>query len=263
MRFFLLCLCSTVICSSTYALDEIKTIDLSKYFKDFRVSTFVMYDPEQKMFEIHNLDAAEIRRSPCSTFKIPNSLIGLESGVINNKDHVLKWDGTERWNENWNRDHTLESAFKHSTVWYYQELARQVGKATMQDFVDKMDYGNKDLSSGIDQFWLGNSLQISAMEQIRFLQKLYYNRLPFSPTNMDIVKEIMIYKTGDNYVLRGKTGSGFVEGETSWGWFVGYLEVKDKVYFFASNIEAKDDAWGPKVRDIVIDILTGMKLIIE
>lgn len=263
MRLFILCICTAVICSTTYALDEIKSIDLSKYFKDFRESTFVLYDPAQQMFEIHDLDAAEVRRSPCSTFKIPNSLIGLESGVIKDKDHLLKWDGTKTWNENWNRDHTLETAFKHSTVWYFQELARLVGAEKMQGFVDQIDYGNKDISGGIDQFWLGDSLEISAMEQIRFLQKLYYNRLPFSQSIMDTVKDIMVYKTGDDYVLRGKTGSGFIEDETSWGWYVGYIEVKDKVYFFASNIEAKEGATGRGLRTIIVDILTDMKLITE
>lgn len=245
------------------ALDEIEKIDLSSHFKDFRESAFVIYDMNNQIFKIHNMELANNRRSPCSTFKIPNSLIGLETGVIKDKDHVLKWDGTKRWNEQWNRDHTLESAFKNSVVWYYQELARQVGKEKMQEYIDKMDYGNKDISGGIDQFWLGDSLEISAMEQVRFLTKLVTNHLPFSQRNIDIVKEIMVYQRGYGYTLRGKTGSGFVENETSWGWYAGYIEHRNNVYVFASNAEAKEGATGRKVRDIAVTILKEMKLMQE
>lgn len=254
MRFFVLSLCIIVCCSPAFALDGIRSIDLSPYFSGFRESTFVLYEPEEHQFQIYNQDAAEIRRAPCSTFKIPNSIIGLETGVIKDKNHVFKWDGTKRWLDVWNQDHTLETALKNSVVWYYQELARQVGKEKMQEFVDQIKYGNQDLSGAIDHFWLGDSLQISAMEQIRFLQRFYSNKLPFSQTNIDTVKEIMIYKTGDDFVLRGKTGSGMVKGETSWGWYVGYLESGGKVYIFAANAEAKEGATGRAVRDIVIQI---------
>ncbi len=242
------------------ALDEIKTIDLSPYFKDYRESTFVLYDTNKKHFQIHNPELAEKRRSPCSTFKIPNSLIGLDSGVIKDQNHLFKWDGTKRWNEHWNKDHTLKTAFKQSAVWYYQELARQVGTAKMRDYLNKLNYGNKDISGGINQFWLGDSLEISAMEQIRFLQKLYFNNLPIGQRNIDIVKDIMIYKTGDDFVLRGKTGSGWIEGETQWGWYGGYLETGEDVYIFAANIEAQENASGRTCRGIVINILKEMKL---
>ena len=116
-------------------------------------------------------DACAEPYPPCSTFKIPNSLIGLETGAIE-RHTVLPWNGEDLPYDSWERDHDLASAMQYSVVWYYQELARRVGEEAMQSWVDRFDYGNRDLSAGLTLFWLGSSLKISADEQIAFLSKL-------------------------------------------------------------------------------------------
>ena len=131
----------------------------------------------------------------------------------------------------------------------------------MNDFIQKIRYGNNDISGGITQFWLGNSLTISANEQVEFLTRFYKNELPFSQRSLDIVKEIMILDRTNDYTFRGKTGSGFESGIRSWGWFVGYVETAKNTFIFAANTESKEGADGRKTKEIVIQILKRLSLL--
>jgi beta-lactamase class D len=187
------------------------------------------------------------RVSPCSTFKIPNSLIGLETGVIADEGTVLKWDGVKRSRPEWNRDHTLASAIKVSTVWYYQELARRVGAERMQKLVSAIPYGNADTSSGIDTFWLGRSLRISPDEQAAFLERLRLSTLPFSERSQRIVRDILVQESPGPIVYRGKTGSCDFDGAPDHGWWVGWVEKDGQATVFAMLVRG-DDAFGPVAR---------------
>jgi beta-lactamase class D len=186
-------------------------------------------------FRYHPDRCAE-RFIPASTFKIVNSLAGLESGTIPDQSYVIAWDGTSQPIAEWNQDHTLETAFRYSVVWYYQELARRVGQEKMQQYVDAAHYGNQDITGQIDTFWLEGELRISPDEQVDFLKRLYEGDLPFSSRSMDIVKDIMVIEDTEDYTFSGKTGTG-IRIPPAVGWFVGYLETNDNVYFFATNIE--------------------------
>jgi beta-lactamase class D len=233
---------------------------LEKYFQSFS-GAFVLYDQNNDRYIRYNPERCSERFLPASTFKILNSLIGLETGVIPDENYVIKWDGTQYENSAWNQDHTLKTAFQNSVVWYYQELARRVGREKMQYYVDAVGYGNKDITGRIDSFWLDGALRISADEQVELLKRLYRDDLPFSQRSMKIVKEIMVLENTDTYRLSGKTGSGQVNA-SSIGWFVGYVEEKDNVYFFATNIESSSpDANGIKAKEITRDLLQGLELL--
>ena len=210
--------------------------ELETYFQGY-TGAFVLYDLTNNQYTRYNPERCAERFIPASTFKILNSLIGLESGVIPDENYVISWDGTEYPYPSWNQDHTLKTAIQNSVVWYYQELARQVGTEKMQQYVDAAGYGNQDISGKIDTFWLEGGLRISADEQIEFLKRLYAGELPFSQRNMDIVKSILIQEKTDDYRLSGKTGSAQRVAPHT-GWFVGYLETQGNVYFFATNIES-------------------------
>lgn len=215
--------------------------DFKKYYDQYDVvGSFVLYDPQTDIYTLYNQGQFTQSFSPASTFKICNSLIGLETGVIKDENFVITWDSVVR-NSIWDKDHDLKTAFKNSTVWYYQELARRVGGEKMNYWLDKANYGNADTSGGIDQFWLTGGLRISPKEQIDFLRRLHDNELPFSQRSMDIVKNAMIAKDTLDYVLRGKTGWG-IHGNQDVGWYVGYLETKGKVYYFVNcvQIESKE-----------------------
>lgn len=198
--------------------------------------SFALYDRNGKQYIFYNRDRCSERFIPASTFKIVNALIGLDSGVIPDEDYTIRWDGTRHLDiPDWDRDHTLKSAFRASVVWYYQELARRVGEERMQRYVDTLDYGNKDIGGGIDRFWLTGRLRISQIEQIVLLQRLYESNLPVSPRAMAIVKDMMIRDQRPGLVVRGKTGLASLDGQDI-GWYVGYIEKGDNVYFFATNI---------------------------
>jgi beta-lactamase class D len=211
--------------------------DFRAYFDTFHVAgSFVLYDLQHNSFTFFNEPQCRQRFTPASTFKICNSLIGLETGVIADERFVIPWDSVERPRHEWNHDHDLKSAFKNSTVWYYQELARRVGGERMKLWLDRARYGNADTSGGIDRFWLTGNLRVAPVEQIDFLVRLRKNELPFSRRTMDIVRGIMVADSTSRYVLRAKTGLG-TEENTDIGWYVGYVEREGNAYFFSTCIQ--------------------------
>lgn len=212
--------------------------DIENVFKKGE-GCFVIKKVGEDKYITNDEEFSEEQITPNSTFKIPNTLIGLEEGVVKGKDTLFRWDGENRTLDVWNKDHTLESAVKNSVVWYFQKLARDVGKDKMQKHLDEMNYGNKDISGGIDEFWLASSLKISLNDQVDFLEKLYKEELPFSKKNIKTTKEIIYLEEGENGKLYGKTGTtkGGVEGL-----FVGYIESKNGTYIFASYMKGKTGA---------------------
>lgn len=213
-----------------------KVQDFSKYFKEKNLEGgFFLYDYKKKQYIVS--DKAEFLKqtSPASTFKIPNSLIALELGVIKDENEVIKWDGQKRWLDTWNTDHDLKNAYKNSTVWFYQELARRIGEKNYEHYLKACDYGNKDISAGLTTFWLGSSLAISPKNQLEFLVELYEEKLPFSQRSFAITKKIMIREETPDYVLRAKTGWANTPPKDI-GWYIGYVQMKDNVYFFATRI---------------------------
>lgn len=214
--------------------------NFKNYFDAFQVSgSFILYDQDNNHSVVYNEQQLNEQFIPASTFKICNSLIGLETGIIPDENFIIPWDSVVRRNPDWNASQDLKTAFKNSTVWYYQELARRVGGEKMNYWLKKAGYGNADTSGGIDQFWLTGGLRISPAQQIDFLKRLYHNELPFSQRSMDIVKKIMIQEETTEYILRMKTGWGVMQ-DTDIGWDVGYLEAKNHVYYFANCIQCND-----------------------
>ncbi len=223
---------------------------LQKYFDEYHVTgTFGMFNNGQAQFTIYNLhrftDSAYL---PASTFKIVNSLIGLQTGIITNENMVIPWDGIVRSNPDWNKDLTMEQAFKVSAVPYYQEVARRIGKDTMQRWLDSLGYASKygraAINNDIDTFWLNNNIKITADEQLGLIKKLYFDQLPFQKRVQDIVKRVMLQQSNANYKLSYKTGWGFKEDGKSIGWIVGWEEENLHPYFFVLQIE------GPHNMDI-------------
>lgn len=239
-------------------------IDFKKYYDQFNVNgSFVLYDQKNDKYTFYNKKQFREKFSPASTFKICNSLIGLETNVIKDENYIISWDSVVYWNPNWNKDQSLKSAFKNSTVWYYQELARRVGGEKMKYWLEKAKYGNADTSGGIDKFWLTGGLRISPEEQIDFLKRLHDNDLPFSKRTVEIVKEIMIAKDTLNYVIRAKSGWAD-ESQRIVGWYVGYIEKDNNTYYFSNCIQSSDlnhkDFAKARI-DITYAILKELKLI--
>ncbi|MEM1096434.1 MAG: class D beta-lactamase [Bacteroidota bacterium] len=232
----------------------------ARHFEEHGVTgTFALYDPAESQLLVHNAVRAEERYIPASTYKIPNSLIALETGVLADTMAVIAWDGQERSFDAWNRDHTLATAFEFSVVWFHQEAARRIGQERMQHAVRDAGYGNADIGGGIDVFWLTGNLRISALEQIDFLQRLHEERLPFAEETLHLVKGIMVEERGANYVLRAKTG--WATDPHNVGWYVGYVVKHEQPYYFALNIDMTEMAQASARRDIAKAILRGLDLL--
>ncbi|MBR0964239.1 class D beta-lactamase [Bradyrhizobium diazoefficiens] len=214
---------------------------LAKRFTDLGTSgTFVGYKVDDYLIVASDKERSGEGKLPASTFKIPNSLIALETGAVADPDKDLfPWDGVKRPIEAWNKDHTLRSAIAVSALPVYQEIARRIGQERMQNYVDLFDYGNRDIGGGIDQFWLTGNLRIDPIEQIDFVDRLRRRALPISKRSQDLVADILpVTKVGDS-IIRAKSGlTGREQG--SLGWMVGWAEKGEARTVFALNMDCTE-----------------------
>jgi beta-lactamase class D len=237
--------------------------DIARHFAGID-GTFVLLNGRTGETTRFDAKRAATRFPPCSTFKIPNSAIALETGVAPDVDFVLPYDPKLGLEGNWARDHSLRSAFKYSVVWYYQEMARRAGAAAMARYVHQFGYGNADTSAGVDKFWLGNSLRISADEQVEFLRRLHDGKLGLSERTTRLVREVMVAEETPSWRLSAKTGACRAEAEDVALWYVGFVEKKNggepgSVYYFALEMGAHEYSplWNqrvPKARAILTDL---------
>lgn len=198
--------------------------------------------------------------SPCSTFKIANALIGLDSGVMKSTAHRFAWDGSKRARSSWEREMDLAEAIKVSCVPCFQDLARSIGPERMAEYLGRFEYGNQDISGGITSFWLGNTLLITPRQQVGFLAKLYTNSLPIQTSSQSAVRRLLAQRKGKGWSWGGKTGSCQVEGTPPYGWFVGYVEHGETKAVFATLIQG-EAADGPTARKTSIKLLQREGLI--
>ena len=240
------------------------TRDFHRYFDEYGVKgCFVLFNQAENMYIKYNTDLCDSGYIPASTFKIPNSIIALEEGIIKDTSQVIKWDGHEWPNKPWNRDQTLGTAMKYSCIWVYIGFADQIGIEKYQEFLNAFNYGNKNLTGPPDKFWLSGMLRISANQQVEFLRKFYNYELPrVSERSVDIVKDIIMLEQEDGYKLCGKTGGGMLNDNEYIMWLVGYIEKEHKPYFYALNFVSGDYNKTSRARlEITKAILRDLKLL--
>lgn len=203
------------------------------------LGSILIFDLNDSAYYSNDFMWAETGQLPASTFKIPNSIIALETGVVENDSTLFEWNGEDRALNNWEQDLHFSEAFQYSCVPCYQEVAREIGLQQMTEFLDTLDYGNMQVdSTNLDLFWLQGESRISQFEQIGFLQRLYRSELPISKRSEIIINRMMIIEENQDYTLSGKTGWSINNGEDN-GWFVGYIETQRNTYIFATNVEPK------------------------
>lgn len=251
LKKIILLICFCLLASVLYAQEDYAS--LAKQYN----TALVVYDKGSESRIDENPATSGRRLSPCSTFKIYNTLIGLELGLIKGADVPwYKWDGVKRFLNGWNQDLTLREAFRVSAVPAYQELAREIGTERMREYIEKINYGTEDVSAGVDRFWLPSkeytSIQISADEQVNLLNALLDGKLPFDHGDITVLKDIMLASETEKGRLYGKTGSGMgSDGKWNLGWYVGFLESNGNTYVFACNITGGESPSGLVARKIV------------
>ena len=234
-----------------------------KYFDEYEVEGCIeIYDLKNSKFIDYNPDRCAQRFIPASTFKIPNSLIALHTGVVPDTGFVIAWDGADRGNTKWNADQSMGEAFRNSTLWYFQEIARKTGSEKYMQYLSVFGYGNGNAGGAVDSFWLNGTLRISADEQVAFLMALRTYDLKLSRKAVDQVRGMMLLEKTDLYALYGKTGWARTEGKDL-GWFVGWVEKNDQAWFFALNCEAAQGTapnFGEARRKITANVLRELKV---
>ena len=203
---------------------------------------------------VHNESRSRQKFLPASTFKIPNTLIGLEENIIKGESHIFEWDGVDKGLAAWNRNQTLGTAFSVSCIWCYQWIAEKVGNEGYLKYLEEFHYGNLKTGSDTSNFWLEGDLAISALEQIEFIKKVYLGDLPVNKKNIDILKEIMVVEESPGYRISAKTGWAN-RIAVQHGWYVGYIETKEGVWLFVNNIRVTSRADLKLRKDLVIESL--------
>lgn len=217
---------------------EIK--DLKPIFDKYNVNgSILVFDCNNDEYKGFNIERCNQSFSPASTFKIPNTLIALETKTVTT-DSVFKWNGEKQDLPAWETDMNIAQAYKASCVPIYQSIAKSIGVEQMKKYIRLFHFGNMIINQdNINRFWLEQESKITQFQQIYFLKRLYNLELPISNQTMLTMKQIMLQEDMNSYKLYAKTGLDVSE-EITHGWYVGYIETKNNVYFFATNIEPKE-----------------------
>lgn len=214
----------------------------------------LLWDQKRSLGLSNNLSRAAEGFIPASTFKIPSSLIALQTGAVRDETSRFSWDGKVREIAAWNRDQSFRTAMKYSVVPVYQQLAREIGPKVMAAMVRQLEYGNQNIGGQADSFWLDGQLRITAFQQVDFLQQLHDNKLPVSERSQRIVKQMMLTEASTDYIIRAKTGYG-VQQTPAIGWWVGWLELDDNTVYFAINLELTSASQLPLRQQLVKQVL--------
>lgn len=250
----------------------ITEVDWSNYFEGINGAA-VIYDPTENCYQVYNQELAFTRRSPCSTFKIISSLIALENGIIEPDHSTRMWSGEVFWNEDWNKDIDFSDAFHASCVWYFREVIDEIGKNMIQDELNKLQYGNCDISDWSGQlntnnnnpvltgFWIESSLLISPKEQVEVMERIFGDNTNYSEETRNQLKQVMLLPETNksNILIYGKTGMGKSYGVVVDSWFTGFADTLEKRIYFCVYLGETDNknVSSAKAREIAIKIVSA------
>ncbi len=245
LRAWMLILATSLITTSAFAQSQPKAAPVE------HPGCFLLMELKTgKVTRIHP-EQCKKRLAPASTFKVPHALIALETGVLSGVEEVRRWDGTKHSREVWNQDQTLDTAMRHSAVWFFQGTAKQIGRERMEEWLKRLRYGNTNASGDITRFWIDGTLRITPEEQLDFMARLYRNELPVSERSREIVKRTLLHgpdtvgntRSGvslygpwkDGAVLSAKTGwTQLKEGDVTW--LIGHVRSPQGEYVFVSSV---------------------------
>lgn len=248
----------------------ITEIDWSAYFGGLNGAA-VVFDTSNMQFTVYNIGLATARRSPCSTFKIISSLIALERGIIEPENAVRKWSGEVFWNEKWNHDIGFAEAFRESCVWYFRQVIDEIGQEAMQEELDKLAYGNCDISDwegrrntnnnnrALTGFWVESSLEISPKEQTEALERIFGENSAYSETARNELRKVMLVEQSQTDMsIYGKTGMGKADGIVVDAWFTGFAEKAEGNAYFCVYLGRTDgkDVSSAVAKEIAIKIVS-------
>lgn len=250
----------------------ITEVDWSGYFDGINGAA-VIYDPTENCYQIYNQELALTQRSPCSTFKIISSFTALENGIIDPDHSTRTWSGEIFWNEDWNKDIDFSDAFHASCVWYFREVIDDIGKDMMQAELDKLQYGNCNISDwnghlntnnnnpALTGFWIESSLLISPKEQTEVMERIFGDSTDYSEETLNQLEQVMLLseQSDAEIAIYGKTGMGKASGIVVDSWFTGFADTTDKRIYFCVYLGETEDknVSSAKAREIAIELVSN------
>lgn len=243
--------------------------DWSAYFDGIN-GCAVLFDPAENRYQIYRRDLALTRRSPCSTFKIISSFVALKHGILDPEDSARSWSGEAFWNRDWNRDIDFFDAFRTSCVWYFRELIDEIGAERMQRELDRLQYGNCDLSDwagrlntnnsnpALTGFWIESSLLISPKEQADVMARIFGDRAEGAQEVREPLQRAMLLTEQEDLSLYGKTGMGKRHGVVVDAWYTGFADGFGKRIYFCVYLGETDgrDVSSARAREIAVALVS-------
>ncbi len=233
---------------------EVKQADWSKYFNGLQGAAVIL-DTSAERYTVFHKKLANTRRSPCSTFKVVSSMIALEHGLLDPAHSVRQWSGETFWKDTWNQDLDFQTAFRESCVWYFREVADEIGKDLMQAELDRLMYGNCDISDwegrlntnnnnrALTGFWIESSLTISPKEQTEVMERIFGERSIYQEQTRNELKKVMLVEQSQtDAFIYGKTGMGMEEGVVVDAWFSGFADKSGRQIYFCVYLGRTDGA---------------------
>lgn len=215
--------------------------NLNQPFEDCEVKgSITIYEYNSGKWITNDMEDSNFATLPASTFKIVNSLIALETKAVKDENEIIPWIDdydTVKYSHRPNIYHSMsmKEAFKLSAGWAYVEIAKKIGKDKYKEILTQIGYGNVDLSIDDPDFWNFGDFAISPQNQIKILIEVYEETLPFTKESFTTLKEMMISEKTEKYIIRSKTG-WTRDGGKDTGWWIGYIEKANNVYFFATRL---------------------------
>ena len=270
----LIALCATVISAATLVgcqniQSQAQPLVLKKNTQDQIKTAFeniqttgvlVTYDGKNFQRYGNDLSRADQRYIPASTFKMLNALIGIQHHKTS-PNEVFKWDGQKRAFRSWEKDLTLAEAMQASAVPVYQELARRIGLELMASEVKRVGYGNQNIGTQVDNFWLVGPLEITPVEEVKFAYALAKQQLPFDPSTQQQVKDMLLIENVQGTSIYAKSGWG-MDVNPQVGWWTGWVEQPNgQVTAFSLNMEMKKAEHADARKAIVYQALQQLGLL--
>lgn len=234
------CSSNTVKQHQIHSISANKNSEEIKSLFDQAQTTGVLVIKRGQSKEIYSNDIkrASTEYVPASTFKMLNALIGLEHHKATTTE-IFTWDGQKRLFPDWEKDMTLGDAMKASAIPVYQELARRIGLDLMSKEVKRIGFGNADIGSKVDNFWLIGPLKITPEQETRFAYELANKTLPFSKNVQEQVQSMVFIEEKNGRKIYAKSGWGW-DVEPQVGWLTGWVvQPQGEIVAFSLNLEMK------------------------
>ena len=229
--------------------------DLKSFFDDKKVDgCFTMLDNATGEITVYNMGLDTMRFLPAETFDVLNGMIALHTGVLTDEKMSLSILNLD--SNNTSKNSNITEAFKSNSLPFFQQVAKNIGHDTLQNWVDSVSYGNKKLGEQVDQSWINNTIKISPDEQLGFMKRLYFEQLPFRKSVQTSMKDLMVVNDNTDYKLSYKTGAGKNEKNENIGWMIGWIEENRHVYFFVTLLQSTTEELNKNSVNITNSILS-------